>query len=61
MTIAEDLLKRVPIGEENAVGSRLIWKRIGMWAASSVRSQLNHLTARGTYPEQYQTQRANQI
>ena len=47
MTIAEDLLKCVPIGEENAVGSRLIWKHIGMWAPSSVKSQLYYLAAQG--------------
>jgi hypothetical protein len=47
MPIQNDLLKLVPVGEENAVSSRLLWLQLGMWAAESVRVQLNKMAAQG--------------
>jgi hypothetical protein len=49
VTIADVLLKCVPVGEENAVNSRLIWQQIGMWASSSMKCQLHHMTARAFF------------
>ena len=47
MPIDDDLLKLVPIGEENAVSARLIWQRYGVWSAAHVRQKLNEMAARG--------------
>lgn len=47
MPIRDDLLKLVPVGEENAVSSRLLWRQIDRWAADSVRVQLNKMAAEG--------------
>ena len=32
MSISQELLKLVPISEENAVTGRLLWKQLGMWS-----------------------------
>jgi hypothetical protein len=47
MTIADDLFNLIPVGEENAIGSSVLWRQLGKWAASSVRSQLHVMEARG--------------
>jgi hypothetical protein len=47
MAIMDELLKRVPVGEENAVTGRLIWQQIGMWSASSIKHQLHRMAAQG--------------
>jgi hypothetical protein len=47
MPILDKLKKVVPVGEENAVSSRLIWQQLGMWSAGSVRAELNKMAAQG--------------
>src|SRR4051794_25405156 len=47
VTISDDLFRTVPVGEENAVTSRLIWEQIGMWSPRSVRCRLQIMTAKG--------------
>ena len=46
MSISSDLFNIIPIGEENAVTSRLLWKHLGMWS-SSVKHKLNEMAAAG--------------
>jgi hypothetical protein len=45
MSIQADLLELVPIGENNAVSSRVLWQQLDKWAAESVRVQLNRMAA----------------
>jgi hypothetical protein len=47
MPISQDLIAVVPIGEENAVTSRLLWKHLGMWSAASIKHKLNEMAAAG--------------
>lgn len=47
LMLKDDLLKLLPIGEENAVSARLIWEQLGMWSSPSVRHKLNELAAKG--------------
>src|SRR6267142_3637155 len=47
MPISEALFAIIPIGEENAVSGRLLWKQLGMWSAQSVKHKLNQLAAQG--------------
>ena len=37
MPISQALLEIVPVGEENAVSGRLLWKQLGMWSAESIK------------------------
>ncbi len=37
MTIEGDIAQLIPIGEENAVSARLLWKQLGMWSAQSTK------------------------
>ena len=39
------LLHLVPIGETNAVSSRVIWERHGIWALSGVKGKLNEMVS----------------
>jgi DNA-binding MarR family transcriptional regulator len=39
--------KLVPIGEENAVTGRLLWKHLGMWSVASIKQKLNEMAAAG--------------
>jgi hypothetical protein len=43
----DEVLALVPIGEENAVSSRLLWQQLNKWASSSVRSQLSKMASQG--------------
>jgi hypothetical protein len=45
--LGDDLFAVVPIGEENAVTSRLLWKHLGMWSAASIKHKLNEMAAAG--------------
>jgi hypothetical protein len=47
MPIEDEVLKLIPVGEENAVSARLLWQQLGLWASSSIRSQLNKMAAQG--------------
>jgi DNA-binding MarR family transcriptional regulator len=39
--------KLAPIGEENAVTGRLLWKHLGMWSVASIKQKLNEMAAAG--------------
>jgi len=47
MSISSELLKLVPVGEENAVTGRLLWRQLGMWSAASIKHKLNEFAAAG--------------
>ena len=47
MTIEGDIAQLIPIGEENAVSARLLWKQLGMWSAPSIKAKLNEMAAAG--------------
>ena len=47
MPISEDLLRVIPVGEENAVTGRLLWKQLGMWSLAAVKAKLNQMAAEG--------------
>jgi hypothetical protein len=47
MSISTEIFKLVPIGEENAVTGRLLWKQLGMWSSASVKQKLNELASAG--------------
>ena len=47
MTLEDDLLKIVPIGEENAVSGRLIWQQLGLWSPASVKARLKVMATAG--------------
>lgn len=47
MRMEYDLLKLVPVGEENAVSARLIWQQYGMWSPAGVRHTLNEMADKG--------------
>ena len=51
MPIDHDILKLLPIGENNAVSSRLLWKQLGVWAPSSIKLALGKLAAEGRIGE----------
>ena len=46
-SIASELFKLVPEGEENAVSGLLLWRQLGMWSATSVKHKLNEMAAEG--------------
>ena len=37
MPHSQALFEIVPVGEENAVSGRLLWKQLGMWSAESIK------------------------
>ena len=47
MATKDALLEIVPVGEENAVSSRLLWQQLGMWSLASIRQRLNEMAAAG--------------
>ena len=47
MPIADEVLELVPVGEKNAVSSRLLWQQLGKWASTSVTGQLNKMVSQG--------------
>ena len=46
MPISEDLLRVIPVGEENAVTGHLLWKQLGMWSLAAVKATVEGLIAR---------------
>jgi hypothetical protein len=55
MPISQAIFEIVPVGEENAVSGRLLWKQLGMWSAQGVKHKLNQLAAEG--PDRTQADR----
>ena len=47
MPISQAIFEIIPVGEENAVSGRLLWKQLGMWSASSIKAKLNEMAAAG--------------
>ena len=47
MPVSEDLLKVIPVGEENAITAHLLWKQLGMWSLTAVKAKLNEMAAEG--------------
>jgi hypothetical protein len=47
MPVSRDILPVIPVGEENAVTARLIWKQLGLWSFASVKTKLNEMAAAG--------------
>ena len=47
MPISEDLLSVIPVGEENAITGRLLWKQLGMWSLAAVKAKLNEMAVEG--------------
>ena len=47
MSISNELLKLVPVGEENAVSGLLLWRQLGMWSAASIKHNLQQMAAEG--------------
>jgi len=45
--ISEDLLRVIPVGEENAATGHLLWKQLGMWSLAAVKAKLNEMAAEG--------------
>jgi hypothetical protein len=46
----EELIEVVPIGEENAASSLMIWKRHGVWSRTTIKGKLNGLVRCGRIP-----------
>ena len=47
MPFSQAVFEIVPVGEENAVSGRLLWKQLDMWSAESIKHKLNQLAAEG--------------
>jgi hypothetical protein len=47
MSISQELIKLVPVGEENAVTGRLLWKQLSMWSLAAVKAKLYQMAAEG--------------
>jgi predicted transcriptional regulator len=47
MAISTDLLKLVPVGEENAVPGLLLWKQLNMWSPASIKHNLQQMADNG--------------
>jgi hypothetical protein len=47
MPISQAIFEIVPLGEENAVSGRLLWKQLGMWSAPSIKSNLLQMAEKG--------------
>jgi hypothetical protein len=47
MPISQAIFEIIPVGEENAVSGRLLWKQLGMWSAPSIKAKLNEMAAAG--------------
>jgi hypothetical protein len=61
MPIQDEILKLVPIGEANAVSSRLLWQQLDKWAASSVRGELHKMATRGLIQSKTERQGKNEV
>jgi hypothetical protein len=61
MPVQDEVLNLVPIGEENAVSSRLLWQQLGKWAATSVKGQLHKMAAQGLIQSKTKRQGKNEI
>lgn len=47
VTMIEDVLASVPVGEANAQGASDIWRRVGCWAKTTIRHELEKLAGAG--------------
>jgi hypothetical protein len=37
----------IPVGEENAVTARLLWKQLDLWSFASIKHKLNEMAVAG--------------
>jgi hypothetical protein len=56
MSISDELVKLVPVGEENPVSGLVLWKQLRMWAPVSIKHNLR-LMAREAVIERKQVLR----
>lgn len=47
MPLEDDLLRLLPIGEENAVSASIIWQQLGVRSVLSIRRRLDLMVAAG--------------
>ena len=47
MPVSQDVLSVIPVGEENAVTARLLWKQLGLWSFASIKHKLNEMAVAG--------------
>lgn len=50
-----DIVNHVPFGSDNALSAREIWRRVDMWAESTLQNQLNRLAESGAIKRRQQT------
>jgi hypothetical protein len=43
MPVSQDILLVIPMGEENAVTARLLWKQLDLWSFASIKHKLNEM------------------
>ena len=47
LTEIEKLYEAVPVGEQNAKGTREIWQCLDLWSKETIRQRLNDLASHG--------------
>ena len=47
MPAYQDILPVIPVGEENAVTARLLWKQLDLWSFASIKHNLNEMAVAG--------------
>ena len=47
MPVSRDILPVIPVGEENAVTARLLWKQLDLWSFASIKQKLNEMAVAG--------------
>ena len=48
MPAYQDILPVIPVGEENAVTARLLWKQLDLWPFASIKHNLNEMAVAGS-------------
>ena len=61
MSISRELLKMVPVGEENGRSGLLLWRQLGMWSVTSIKHSLNAMAAEGLIERKGDLQWGQQI
>ena len=47
MPIWRDIIPVIPVGEENAVTAKLLWKQLDLWSFASIKHKLNEMAVAG--------------
>jgi hypothetical protein len=45
MPISRDILRVIPVGEENAITAQLLWRQLNLWSFASVKHKLSEMVA----------------